>query len=71
MYLIQRELSGLLYKQLMFTSKKTEKVDRGKTAGQRGAGQEFIDEIFYWKIQLFKPETFPFPRMKYPQKKKM
>lgn len=44
----------------MFTSKKTEKVGRGKTAGQWGAGQEFIDEIF-WKIQLSKPETFPFP----------
>lgn len=69
MYLIQRELSELLYKQLMFISKKTEKVGRGKTAGQWGAGQEFIDEIFYWKIQLSKPETFPFPRMKHHWKK--
>lgn len=69
MYLIQREISGLLYKQLMFTSKKTEKVGRGKTAGQWGAVQEFIDVIFYWKIQLSKPETFPFPRMNHHQKK--
>lgn len=69
MYLIQRELSGLLYKKLMFTSKKTEKVGKGKTAGQWGAAQEFIDEIFYWKIQLSKPETFPFPRMNHHWKK--
>lgn len=48
----------------MFTSKRTEKVGRGKTAGQ-----EFIDEIFFWKIQLSKPEAFPFPRMKHHSKK--